>query len=798
MKPTKNNFMRSDNIEKKPARAMAMTLGLVCLVALGGAEARADVTLVKNGQAQAVIAVPASVMAPNIVPPLTATVAQKAAETQRQALRESVNDLASYLGKMSGARIEILPVDAEGATDPKDGRLPIYIGALAEKKFGPVKQTAASKQGFRVVVTKGGIGLFGESDESTSYAIYEVLHRLGCRWFIPSELGEVVPSRPTVALPEMDFAGAPGTWCRAIAYADPDFKRRNRMGGQPIAATHALEQYVTKAQREEHPEWRAIIGGQPHASRLKWSNPGVQQAVADAIIARLDKIYTPSISISPDDGGSFDESDDKAWDAGDYDPVMGGPSITDRYVKFCNIVAEKVVKKYPDVKLGFLAYVQYTQPPVREKLHPNLVPMIAPINYCRAHAMTDASCPSRQRIKAILEGWAKVSNAISYYNYMFNLGEYSAPYPMIHQMKEELPVIYANHVKYWQPECMTNQDQILPGHYLTLRKAWNPNEDSQAILDEFFTMFYGNAAAPMRKYWTMFDDQWTNVDEHAGGGWDYARRFPPEFMKEARSVMDGALASCKSITEHRRVKMQDDALRQFERWMAMVGDLNAGKLAGLGPESQKWMGSQIHLGEEYAKQSAFSKVGWDPLGNAAGVWMKGWFQPAYLDATRIMKNFRLISPPLADWKYFADKQKTGEQQGLFAADFRDADWKTTKLGVEMWSTLGLPDYFGPMWYRATVKITQRVPEGKKVFLWVSREDGAVKVWVNGQPVPYVDEKGEPQEEFKNGYGKPISFDVTAALKPGAENQITVRATRTFINELGIGGLLGPLFLYSEK
>ena len=44
---------------------------------------------------------------------------------------------------------------------------------------------------------------------------------------------------------------------------------------------------------------------------------------------------------------------------------------------------------------------------------------------------------------------------------------------------------------------------------------------------------------------------------------------------------------------------------------------------------------------------------------------------------------------------------------------------------------------------------------------------------------------------------PIS-DVTAAIKPGADNQITIKGTRTFINELGTGALLGPVYLYSEK
>ncbi len=33
-----------------------------------------------------------------------------------------------------------------------------------------------------------GIGLYGESEYGTSYAIYELLHRFSCRWFMPSEL----------------------------------------------------------------------------------------------------------------------------------------------------------------------------------------------------------------------------------------------------------------------------------------------------------------------------------------------------------------------------------------------------------------------------------------------------------------------------------------------------------------------------------------------------------------------------------------------------------------------------------
>jgi hypothetical protein len=761
------------------------------LIALLGAAAHAyaEVTLVKDGKAQAAIVVAPEVMAEDQKVTPAQPEAEREAENDRRRLRESVKDLALYLGRISGATVEIAGVA------PAAPLVPIVVGKAEDPKAATTAGKDSYGQGFRVIADKKGVQLLGETYLGASYAIYELLERLGCRWFMPSDMGESIPSNKTITLADLDFTSAPGTIYRNLWYADDAFKRRTRNGGFYIAAGHALEHYVTAKQREEHPEWRAIIKGQPSGLRLKWSNPGVQQAVAEAIIERLDKQYISSISLSPEDGGEFDESDDKAWDAGDYDPVMNSPSITDRYIKFCNIVAEQVAKKYPKVKLGFLAYVQYTQAPIREKLHPSLVPMYAPINYCRAHAMTD-HCESRARMKPMIEGWGKVApSGVSYYNYMFNLAEYSAPYPMIHQMKTELPIIYANNVRYWQPEGMSNFDQVLPGLYLSIRKAWNPQEDSDKILDEFFTRFYGAAEKQMRRYWTLFDDQWINVDEHAGGGWDYARRFTPEFMKSAREAMDEALAATVTAMEYRRVAMQDAALRQFELWMQLVWDLNEGRLANLGPMSELWSSGHLYLGNEYAKQYAFTKTYWSP--NAARGWFTMFWQAPYLDAAKLLKTSVFLPGQLRQWKYAIDKEKQGEAQGWQAPTFDDTEWKTTDVGVERWATLGFPDYFGPVWYRQKLK-APAVPAGKKVYLWVSREDGNVKVWINGQPIPYVDAKGEVQEEFKNGYGAPISFDITPALKLGVENQITIRGTRVFINELGTGGLMGPVYLYRER
>ena len=138
----------------------------------------------------------------------------------------------------------------------------------------------------------------------------------------------------------------------------------------------------------------------------------------------------------------------------------------------------------------------------------------------------------------------------------------------------------------------------------------------------------------------------------------------------------------------------------------------------------------------------------------------------------------------------------GTDEAPAAPTFDDSKWKVHEPTVNTWSSLGLHNYMGSMWYRATAKVPA-VPKGKKVYLWVGSTDGSVKVFINGKHVPYVDAKGKAAESF-TGHCQPASFDVTAAIKPGADNQISILARRTFLNELGTGGLQAPPVIYRER
>ena len=776
----------------------AAALGL--LIASGCAPA--SVTLVDSGRPRAAIYVAPGVMAADSKARLKNPALEAA--KQRRRLRESVADLALYIEKMSGAKVPVV----RGAPGAGDQRVAILIGSLAARAFGPVGKSYPYKQAFRVVVSRKGVGLYGESDLAASYAIYEVLDRLGCRWFMPGEMGEEVPDRATIALAEMDLEAAPGTIYRGIWYADEAYRRRNRMGGLQLSAGHALElSYLTKDDLAKHPEWQATdAGGKPVRGRYKWSNKDLAAAIAEKILARHATNPQPSYSLSPGDGIAFDSSAaDKALDAGDFDTTCQMTSLTDRMLVIANRIAARVNAKLPDVLFGMLAYVQYTRPPVRETPHANIVPQIAPITYSRAHPMDDDRVPGNKDLRYIVEGWGRKAAATSYYFYAYFLAEVTAPNPMLTKWGRDVPYVLAKgNCRFWQPETLPNFEVMMHALYMGNRLAWDPKLKPAAVYREINERFYGHAARQMTAYWTFVDRVWVDTPEYSGCGFGYLRRWTPQRLGKARELMNAALAAARSEREKFRVGLADESLKLFEQFMKLRRDQAAGRFADLAAEAAAWRKRVLTLGEKYKQQYAFCKVGWTPH-TVGGLYFSLFYEPTYKDASRIARDFVLLTPkPLRHLRYRADPDAKGEAAGFAKADFDDKAWKTTDVCIETWSSLGYHSYFKSMWYRASVDLPA-APAGKKVFLWVGSTDGRVKVFVNGRHVSYVAAVKQPDKTTRHeardaaeGYCRPFSFDITAAARPGATNRIALLCTRTFFNELGTGGLLAPVAVYREK
>jgi len=194
------------------------------------------------------------------------------------------------------------------------------------------------------------------------------------------------------------------------------WKAWNGAGGEDFAHSHSWGRYIPKGLFAEHPEYFAqgADGKRKDGDWLCTSNAGARVVFANGVIAVI-KAGAKNPSISPPDGRGYCQCDTcKSQDDPKLiEPSSGTVSVSTRYADFFDDVAKRVAKVYPDSVLSFYVYADYTQPPKRaEKLAPNLCAVIAPIRYCRLHAIGDDNCPSRKQQLDMIDGWATVAHRL--------------------------------------------------------------------------------------------------------------------------------------------------------------------------------------------------------------------------------------------------------------------------------------------------------------------------------------------------------------------------------------------------
>ena len=736
-----------------------------------------------------IIHVPAEVMAADS-PETPPDHASRRAEDERRRVRESVGDLARVLRETTRARVVVDSTDETKEHDERTYR--IFVGQAGERRHGSVGVTAPYGQGFRLLVADRLASLYGESGLATSYAIYELLHRIGCRWFFPGPLGEVLPPQGPIGLPATDERRTPSTVYRGVWYADDAWKRRNRQGGLHIEAGHALELvYVTEEDRTTHPEWVATVGGRRHPHRLRWSSDTLADHVGERILALHRRDRAPSYSLSPDDGTDFDDSpEDRALDAGDVDPTLDRTSITDRYLHFANRIASRVAAQEPDVLLGFLAYAQYTRPPLRERVHRNLVPEIAPITYARAHPMNDDSAPGNAALRHIVERWGQLSRGTSIYFYGYFLAEPSAPNPMLTKWGHDVPFVLANNARYWQPETFPNFETSMHALYMGMRLAFDARLKPDDVYADIDAKLYGAAGPTMHAYWKEVDRAWIETKEYSGGIFGHSRRFTPERLAGMRALLEAAKVAARLDVERRRIELADDSLSLFEELMRLRTDFIEGHFERLATGGQSYRVHAVSLGAKWSDAFAFTRTPWAP-DTVYASYYDAFQKPSFAAMTKVAQTQDILSVSRV-FRYRPERADVPDLAPAASA-FDDSGWKSTDVGLDSWSRLGLHDWFGSMWYRATIHA--RSLGGKRTFLWLSSVDGSVRVFVNGKEARYAPDETAPPKAVSGG--GPLRFDVTDLVADGV-NMVAISARRTALNELGVGGLTGPVVLSRER
>jgi len=697
--------------------------------------------------------------------------------------QEAANELRNHVQQISGA---VLPVGS--APNGVAGLHPIYIGRAApESERQATAGQLTDPASLALIVTRQQVSIFGPTAQGARNGVYELLEQLGVRWFMPGELGTVIPRRETLTVSAQRTFQNPSFASRWQHPSDATWQKRMRMGGPSLSGSaHGIPPFFGSREHrrkmlEQHPEcfsW-GENSQQRTISQQCVSNPKTIAMAADA--ARAYFRARPGhdmIGMGANDWGGFCECTDcKALDGGDWDPFSHAVSMTDRYVWFFNQVLEAIGDEFPDKQVLFYIYHSYMRPPVKVTPHPRLVGALAPIALCRIHGPGNPLCHEKQYYEWLLAQWGQRLSRLFERGYWFNLADPGLPFVMLHRLRVQIPMAHAKGLYGWRVETLTHWASESPSLYVASKLMWDHTADVDALLYDYARHYYGPAAEPMRDYVDLLDTAMRDADHHTGSAFDMPFIYPGSLRARARGMLDDAAQRAGDSVYGQRVRLTRQTFDYLEAFNRMLEQR----------VRHDHLAAKASLDQIDALQKKLIH-GYDkPMIN-------GRYAPSYLK-----RFFRLTTEqgyarvtdgnePVAflddKWAFLADPQQLGEVLGYHRADMSGGNWQTIRASSS-WSNQGLRYYKGEAWYRQTVTIPKRFAD-RRIFLWFGGVDEKAKVFVNGTEVGIS----------HGGAFVPFEVDATKAVRAGAPNVVAVRVINQRLDELGTGGLTGPVMFYA--
>ena len=517
------------------------------------------VTLVQNGQARAFV----------IASPEPSPVEARA-----------VTELVDYVSKMTGVRLEV-------RTERQAGLLPIYVGSVARNGLGAVDWAGLGDDGFALKSSSDGVYISGARDLGTLYGVYQLLEKhLGVRWFMPGEIGEVVPHSDTLTLGTFQETEVPSFRIRWIESGDWALRQKMNVAvevyKQPVGIqwrwsfhTH-FRLLDPQKYYDKHPEWFAEIRGKrrrPKPGRqgqqLCTSNAEMIEEMARQIIKLFDK--EPAIDIlalAPQDGGGFctckecmalDEQRpaEEAWHA----------RYSNRLAVFNNEVARRVARRYPKKLIKVGAYAMYLRVPLDPgyRPEPNLAVQVCHTYSCNSHPIAAESCAGNTTyFRQELEHWAKITPHLFIYEY-YNKGAWGGlPYHQVHLIKQDIPYYHGLGAEAFYTQAAGRRWSACGlNHYIAAKLVWDVDLDVDRLLEDFYEKFYGEAAGPMRRYWQTLERAFASCPECLS---PFGRKWttliaPSIFTPSTITEMDGALSAAESAATSEVVRQRVAVIR---------------------------------------------------------------------------------------------------------------------------------------------------------------------------------------------------------------------------------------------
>ncbi|MDD4098104.1 MAG: DUF4838 domain-containing protein [Lentisphaeria bacterium] len=718
-----------------------------------------------------------------------------------QALALAVEDLVYHLEKMSGAR---LPVRVGLAPDPAVGPA-VIIGVQAHALGAAPTVTSATREGFRLKTAGSHVLVGGESASGLAFGLYELLRQLGCDWVMPGEIGEVIPARDDVAVPELDICQAPAFSVRFPWYSGgratriekeyqeyDQWKRRHKMqtGGvwDPRVGVggHVWQNIIrtNKAEFDANPEMLALVrqldgSFKRRGPQLEPTHPRVIELFEKHIRDTFRKNHwaadaTVGIGIGPADGGGFSESVESYLSgSGRRDPMSGAMDVTDNLILLCNTLLENLDAEFPNLHLGFYLYSNHADIPTRHRPHPRLAIVIADITYSRLHGTLEPQSKTRAYFKAILDKWGELPNAKFFRGYNWNLAENFMPFSKVKIWGEDLPYYRQMGILGVRNESIRSWACLAPTNYVEARLLWDTSQDWRQLVADFCRQAYGKGAPFMEQYYLMQAQRQSAAGQEAGSYHAFPLIYDQAFMTRAGQLFASAAAAADTAADRERVEVAAIPLRQMQMFFDFRDALHQYDFAA----------AQAHF--EALKQNLEGCLAREQAlcSHGAVTYLNRFWKEAVATMRTYSSGDYQIAFRIPDrLKTMLDPYDAGAEMGFFRPEINDENHITTATYSSTWDAQGLGGYVhGAVWYRVRFPALAEKTAG----LLFGGVDSVVKVWCNGQ---YIG--------MGAGFAKPQAFDLTGTLVEQGENLLAIQVVHNSSSELGTGGIVYPAFVFT--
>ncbi|MDE5676338.1 DUF4838 domain-containing protein [Phocaeicola sp.] len=458
--------------------SFVMAITLLC-----GANAYAQIPVVKNGKAKARIVV---------------TTQEKADSTAARLLQD-------FIQRISGTELPIVHSEVSGKAHKGD----MLIGngqenVLSKTPDGNPITDGLKEDGFRLLTGNGMLRIASGGDKGSIYGVVTLLEKyLGVSYWGENEYSLTQSS--DIKLPVLNETDNPVFRYRQSQFyglhSDPVYKLWMRLEepSEMFAASywvHTFDRLLPSSHYgKEHPEYYSYFDGKRHpgkASQWCLSNPEVFEIVCE----RIDSIFKANpnckmISVSQNDGNFTNCQCDQCKAIDEYEGALSGSVI-----HFLNKLAER----FPDKEFSTLAYLYTMNPPKHVKPLPNVNIMLCDID-CNREVTLRENASGREFVKAI-EGWSKISRNIFVWDYGINFDNYLAPFPNFHILADNIRLFrdHGANMHFSQVAGSRGGDFAEMRTWMVSKLMWNPELDTDDLTHTFLQGYYGDAAPYLYQY----------------------------------------------------------------------------------------------------------------------------------------------------------------------------------------------------------------------------------------------------------------------------------------------------------